>query len=76
MSLTPYAAARQVNAVLESVGLKTLPPQMFYNYTTAKVRQGKNPLIAIDKDGRIIESALKAWLDRYLVKKGVKVVEK
>ena len=74
---TPYAAARVVNAALAEAGVeKTLPPQMFYNYTTARIRAGKAPLIeAVEKDGKVMiaEEALGAWLTKYLAKQGVEV---
>jgi hypothetical protein len=71
-SVTPYAAAKVVNAVLAAAGVdKTIPPQMMYNYTTARLRAGKAPLIACDADGRITREGLEAWLVKYLPKQGV-----
>ena len=72
---TPYAAAGIVNAALAEAGVeKTLPPQMLYNYTTARIRAGKAPLIeTVEKDGRVMitEAGLGAWLTKYLAKQGV-----
>lgn len=72
MSYTPYAAAKIVNGALEEAGLdKRIPPQMMYNYTSARLRAGKNPLIATDADGKITEEGLRTWLVKYLAKQGV-----
>jgi hypothetical protein len=74
VTYTPYGAAKVVNAVLVEVGIdKVLPPQMFYNYTSARVREGKKPFIAVGADGRITESALNEWLATYLQKQGVEL---
>lgn len=73
-SLTPYAASKVVNKILEDAGVeKVLPPQMFYNYTSARIRSGKNPLIAVDENGKITEEGLNEWLAKYLVKNGVEL---
>lgn len=67
--LTPYAASKIVNEVLTEVGVtKTLPPQMFYNYTKARLRAGKAPFIECDEDGRITEDALARWFVKYAKK--------
>lgn len=72
---TPYKAAQLVNAALEEAGLdKRIPPQMMYNYTTARVRKGKAPFIAVDENGRITEEGLTAWMTKYLEKQGVTIV--
>lgn len=72
--MTAYAAAKIVNAALSEAGLdKQIPPQMMYNYTTARIRKGKAPFIACDKEGRITEAGLTEWLSKYLVKQGVEV---
>jgi hypothetical protein len=73
-SMTPYAAAKTVNARLAAAGVaKTIPAQMMYNYTTAKVRAGKKPIIPVDADGRITAEALEGWLTKYLAKQTVAV---
>lgn len=68
--LTPYKAAAFVNAQLEKAGLgKRIPPQMMYNYTTARVNAGKKPLIEFDaKRGNVDEAALKVWTTAYVNK--------
>ena len=72
--MTPYAAAKLVNQVLADAGLdKAIPPQMMYNYTTARISKGKAPLIECDAEGRITEEGLQTWLAKYLVKQGVNV---
>lgn len=74
MSLTPYAAAGAVNAALTEAGVsKEIPPQMMYNYTTARVRKGKAPLIPVDVDKEtgkvsINEAGFVEWLQRYVKK--------
>ena len=77
MSMTAYKAAKIVNAALEAAEVeKVLPPQMFYNYTTARIRAEKAPLIACDEEGKITEDGLNEWLAKYLEKKGVQVAPK
>jgi len=71
--LTPYACAQLANAQLVAVGLPPIPPQMMYNYTSAKLRAGKKPLIAFDPAKGVERVAFEGWLARYLVKKGVTV---
>lgn len=67
--LTPYAAAKVVNALLAEAGVdKQLPPQMFYNYTKARIRAGKRPLIECDENGAITPEALATWAKRYVAK--------
>ena len=74
---TPYAAAKKVNEVLAAVGVsKTLPPQMFYNYTKGRAKQGKAPFIPFNEEtGKISGEALKAWTIKYLAKQGVVLQE-
>jgi hypothetical protein len=68
--VTPYAAAKLANAVLAERGIeKTLPPQMFYNYTTGRVNKGKAPLLACGRteDGQVVVSvdAVIEWAHKY-----------
>lgn len=85
---TPYNAAKAVNSVLAELeiletseksknfgNVKVLPPQMFYNYTTSRIREGKAPLIACDDDGRIIVESLTEWTRKYVQKLQDKKVE-
>ena len=72
-TLTPYEACKATNAALaEAVPThRPLPPQMFYNYTTARIRAGKNPLIPCTevKGQTVIKSEdFAQWLDRYIRK--------
>jgi len=70
--LSPYQAAQKVNVILEAASLPLIPSQMMYNYTSAKVRAGKTPLIpVVEKDGRtyITSEALEAWVTKYVAKK-------
>jgi hypothetical protein len=78
-NLTPYAAAKLVNAALIEAGIeKVLPPQMFYNYTTARVNKGKTPLIpTTEVDGKIFiaDTDLAVWLQKYVAKNSPATVE-
>ena len=80
-NMTPYKAARFVNAALTKAGLeKQLPPQMMYNYTTGRINKGKAPLIEVEavettntRGERITQHQIKAealntWLEGYLAK--------
>ena len=68
--VTPYAAAKLVNAQLEEAGLDVrIPPQMMYNYTTARVRKGKAPFIAVDDEGKVSLESLATWTEKYIAKK-------
>lgn len=62
-TVSPYAAAKLVNAVLVEVGLKEIPPQMMYNY----VKKGYIPSV----DKKINVSDLHEWTTKYLAKKGI-----
>lgn len=67
--MTPYAAAKLVNEALRENNIdKTIPAQMMYNYTTAKIRQGKKPLIEVNEDGKINVESFTKWLSRYIEK--------
>jgi hypothetical protein len=71
--VTPYQAAKLVNAELAKRGVeKTLPPQMFYNYTAAKLNAGKNPMIPATKDENnkvwIEQADLAVWFEKYYTK--------
>jgi len=72
-SYTPYAASKMINDQLAADGFeKILPPQMFYNYTTARIRAGKTPMIACDEAGKISAEGLAAWYEKYVAKNLVK----
>lgn len=67
--MTPYAAAKFVNAKLEEAGLaKRIPAQMMYNYTTARVNAGKKPLIAFDIKKGVDQNDLERWTQAYVAK--------
>jgi hypothetical protein len=67
--MTPYAAAKIVNAALAEAGLdKQVPPQMMYNYTSSRISKGKKPLIACTPEGKITPEGLQEWLTKYLTK--------
>lgn len=67
--VTPYAASQIVNVVLAENDIAPIPPQMMYNYTTARVRAGKVPLIPIGEDNKIDTSDLEVWVTKYVEKK-------
>ena len=68
-TITPYAAAKLVNAALEKANLsKRIPPQMMYNYTTARVNKGKAPFIQVDEKGLVLVSSLNEWIEKYVAK--------
>lgn len=62
---TPYKAAKYANTKLTAAGLKSIPSQMMYNYTTARLNKGKAPYIqgTMTKDGFEVD---KADLDRWI----------
>ena len=73
---TPYGAAKLANTVLAEMfaeagaEFKPLPPQMFYNYTTARMNKGQKPLIPMNgAAGKIVLSDLQAWIEKYAAKK-------
>ena len=73
---SPYQAAKLINAVLAEANLPSIPPQMMYNYTTARIKAGKATLIGtVVVDGKVYvtEQGLNEWLAKYLAKKGVEV---
>ena len=73
---TPYAAAKVVNAALKEAGLtNTIPPQMMYNYTTARVAKGKAPLIKFDAKKGVDRADLDRWVKAYIEKKTAPAVE-
>lgn len=67
--LSPYGAAKLVNTALESAGLtKRIPPQMMYNYTTARVNAGKAPFIKWDAKNGVDRTDLERWTKAYVAK--------
>lgn len=74
-ALTPYGAAKLVNAALDEAGLKRIPPQMMYNYTTARVNAGKKPFVKYDAKTGVDVDDLRRWTDAYIAKKTVNVSE-
>jgi len=67
--LTPWGAHLLVNAVLRAEGIKEIPPQMMYNYTSSKYNKGEKPLIKFTPEDGVDRDALEAWLNRYVAKK-------
>jgi hypothetical protein len=68
--LSPYGAAKLVNAALKEAGLSTvIPPQMMYNYTTARVNAGKAPFIKWDAKTGVDRDDLERWTKAYVAKK-------
>ena len=69
--VTPYAAAKIVNAALAEAGIdKHIPPQMVYNYTTARVRKGKSPLggLVMNDEGKVSLDSVQAWASKMITK--------
>jgi len=67
--LTPYGAHKLVNAAFAEAGLKAVPPQMLYNYTTGQLRKGKKPMIAYTPETGVDREDLQRWVDAYIAKK-------
>lgn len=71
--LNPGAQQRLVNQWLADKGIeKVLPQQMFYNYTTALVKDGKPGRIpTVESEGKVFvkEQALREWFElKYIPK--------
>lgn len=71
--MTPYAAAKIVNATLKENGIeKAVPPQMLYTYTN----KGFIKSVIVDGKKRVTDEGLQEWLTKYVNKlKGVEVTE-
>lgn len=67
--LTGYAASKIINEVLVAANLPQIPPQMVYNYTSARIRAGKSPFIECDADGHPTPEGVNKWLAKYISKK-------
>lgn len=68
--MTPYSAAKFVNSSLKDAGLDvSIPPQMMYNYTSARLNAGKVPFIKYTKESGVDENDLKEWTKKYIAKK-------
>ena len=67
--LTPYGAAKIVNAELRKRGLSEVRPQMMYNYTYALINQNKKPFIKSSRETGVDEKDLQRWLKSYIEKK-------
>ena len=67
MNVTPYAAAKIVNALLEKDGFDSkIPPQMMYNY----IKPNKSGVVKIaSTDGLIDLDDLTTWYNEYSEKK-------
>ena len=68
-NVTPYGAAKIVNNELDKLGLKRIPPQMMYNYTTARVNAKKKPFINVDDKGMVVVDSLNEWMSKYIEKR-------
>jgi 2-keto-3-deoxy-6-phosphogluconate aldolase len=66
--ITPYAAAKLANAVFAAEGMKVIPPQMMYNYTTARLNKGKAPYIAFTLEGGVDQEDLNRWIAARVLK--------
>jgi hypothetical protein len=73
---TAYAAAKYATLRIQSKGVnKTIRPQMMYNYTTARLNEGKNPFIAVNEEGLVSLESVNEWVEKYVAKKLAKVNE-
>jgi hypothetical protein len=72
-NLTPYGASVLANTRFKEEGINPIPPQMMYNYTTAKLRAGKNPLIKFSPETGVDRVDFERWLERYVAKKNASV---
>lgn len=59
--MTPYQVAKTVNEMLTSRQLKTIPPQMVYNYVKKGLIRSEN--------GHIRVEVAEDWAERYVAKK-------
>lgn len=66
---TPYEAHKIANQVFAENGIKSIPPQMLYNYTSAKLNAGKKPLIKYDRKSGVDAEDLQRWIKSYVAKK-------
>jgi hypothetical protein len=65
----PYDAHKLVNEALAANGLdKRIPPQMMYNYTSARVNAGKKPFIGWTAETGVDLDSLQEWTDKYVAK--------
>jgi hypothetical protein len=72
--LTPYGAAKLVNAALEEAGVdKVIPPQMMYNYTMGRLNKGKEPFIGFEPTKGVDRESLAEWIEKYVAKQVAKV---
>jgi hypothetical protein len=72
--LTPYGAAKLVNAALEEAGVdKVIPPQMMYNYTMGRLNKGKDPFIGFEPATGVDRESLAEWIEKYVAKQVAKV---
>ena len=62
--MTGYEVAKRANVALTEAGLKTIPPQMVYNY----IKKGFIP----SENGRVTEQAAEEWICKYVTNKAVK----
>jgi hypothetical protein len=71
--LTPYGAAKLVNAALEEAGVdKVIPPQMMYNYTMGRLNKGKEPFIGFEPTKGVDRESLAEWIEKYVAKQVTK----
>jgi hypothetical protein len=65
MNMTPYAAAKIVNATIKDKGLdKVIPPQMMYTYA----KKDYVETVTVDGKKRITSDGLEKWLVGYINK--------
>jgi hypothetical protein len=71
--MSPYAAAKVVNAQLAELGIeKVLPPQMFYTY----VKKNYIKSVLVDGKKKVTHTALAEWFVGYVNKNTKATVER
>jgi hypothetical protein len=67
--LKPYQAVKMVNERLDEVGLPGIRPQMAYNYTSARLNQGKEPYWGYTNERGVDLEVTSEWTEKYIAKK-------
>lgn len=63
--LTGYRLAKKVNEVLEHFELKSIPPQMVYNY----IKKGFIPTTEVNGQALVTNEDAVTWVHKYVSKK-------
>lgn len=63
--MTAYKLSKVTNEVLKAVGIKTIPPQMIYNY----VAKGLIKAEVVEGQNLVSKVTAEAWLTKYISRK-------